>query len=242
MSKRTHTAQFTTTRWTVVLAAGQQDTGASQAALESLCQTYWFPLYAYLRRRGYPKEQAEDYTQGFFVHVLEKRSFRKASPENCRFRTYLLSSLKNYVTDQWRAAQTQKRGKGKQILPFDVEDAETRYSLDPGDPHTPESFFERSWALTVLEHAMERLQSEYAHRGKSQQFEHLKGHLVGKPDNASYGQMAAALNMTESAARVAAHRLRLRLRAFVRAEVAQTVATPDAVEDELRDLFAALTR
>jgi RNA polymerase sigma factor (sigma-70 family) len=234
-------AQFATTRWTLVLTAARREGSRSQEALASLCRTYWFPLYAYLRRRGHQREQAEDLTQAFFAHLLEKQGLSRANPEKCRFRSFLLVSLKNFVADDWRRAQARKRGGGKTVLPLEMGQAETRYTLEPGDDLTAEMLFERSWALTVVGRALEKLKSEYLRAERGRLFAVLKGHLTMEADASPYAEMAVELGMTEGAVRVAVHRMRQRLRDLVRAEVADTVTTAGQLEEEIRDLFKALS-
>jgi RNA polymerase sigma-70 factor (ECF subfamily) len=233
-------ARFATTRWTLVVRAAAPDGSESRQALASLCQTYWFPLYAYLRRRGHAKERAEDFTQAFFAHLLEKQALSKVNPERCRFRSFLLASLKNFLADDWRRAQTQKRGGGKRILSLEMGQAETRYSIEPGDHMTAEMLFERSWAMTVIGRGLEKLKSEYRNTDRGPFFDRLKGHMTMEPDASSYAEVAVELGMTEGAVRVAVHRMRQRLRDLIRAEVADTVTTTDQLEEEIRDLFRAL--
>jgi len=232
--------QFATTRWSVILAAGDSASAQHEPALDTLCQTYWFPLYAYLRRRGYDTHQAEDYTQGFFAGILERKGLQRADPKCGKFRSFLLASLKNFLADEWDRARAQKRGGDKKILSLDFDAAASRYDREPTDRLSPEKLFERSWALTVLTRAMDRLKAESAASDKQQLFDCLKVYLTAEKDAVSYREVAAKLDMTEGAVKVAVHRLRRRYRELVREEIAQTVTTEAQVDEEIRDLFAAL--
>jgi len=232
--------QFATTRWSVILAAGDSASTQHEPALDTLCQTYWFPLYAYLRRRGYDTHQAEDYTQGFFAGILERKGLKRADPKCGKFRSFLLASLKNFLADEWDRARAQKRGGDKKVLSLDFDAAASRYDLEPVDRLSPEKLFERSWALTVLTKAMDRLKAESAASDKQRLFDCLKVYLTAEKDAGSYRDVAGELNMTEGAVKVAVHRLRRRYRELVRDEIAQTVTTEAQVDEEIRDLFAAL--
>jgi RNA polymerase sigma-70 factor (ECF subfamily) len=206
-----------------------------------LCQKYWFPLYAYLRRWGFDTHRAEDCTQAFFTRLLEKRSLSKADRSRGRFRSFLLTSLKNFLNDEWDHSRAQKRGGDKTVLSLDTVDAETRYTLEPADRLSPDRLFERSWALTILNKALDRLKEESTTAGKKPLFEHLKKHLTSKADKVSYTSIAVKLDMTEDAVKASVYRLRRRYRELVREEIAQTVITEEQVEEEIQALFAALT-
>jgi RNA polymerase sigma factor (sigma-70 family) len=232
-------AQFATTRWTMVVAAGQEDSPGARQALEFLCQRYWSPLYFYLRRHGYDRSRAEDLVQGFFTHLLEKRGLQGVRPQKYKFRSFLLASLKNFVVDECRRDQTERRGGGKRILPLEFEQAETWYSLEPSDRLSADKLFDRSWVMTVIARAMEMLSREYANAGKGALFEQLKDHIATELEAGFYRRSADRLDMNEGAVRVAAHRLRRRLRELIRGEIAETVTTPEQLEEEIRDLFAA---
>jgi RNA polymerase sigma factor (sigma-70 family) len=232
-------AQFATTRWTMVVAAGQEDSPGTRQALEFLCQRYWSPLYFYLRRRGYDRSGAEDFVQGFFAHLLEKRGLQSVKPQKYRFRSFLLASLRNFVADEWRRAQTERRGGGKCILSLEFEQAESCYSLEPADRLSADRLFDQSWAMTVIGRAMETLKREYAQAGKGELFEQLKDHITTEPQAGFYRQSADRLDMSEGAIRVAVHRLRRRLGELIRGEIAETVTTAEQLEEEIRDLFAA---
>lgn len=233
-------SRFSTTHWSVVLAAGAFGSADSRKALERLCKTYWYPLYTYLRRRGCDTHQAEDYTQAFFTVLLQRHGLQQASPQRGKFRSFLLSSLNHFLADERDRAEAQKRGGGREIVSYDVEDAETRYRLEPAHELTPEKLFEKSWSLTILGNAMARLKAEFAEAGKQQTFECLKPHLPAGRGPSSYQDAAVKLGMTEGAVKVAVHRLRQRYRQLVRNEIAQTVSTPEQVDEEIRDLFASL--
>jgi RNA polymerase sigma factor (sigma-70 family) len=232
--------QFATTRWSVILAAGDSASTQHEPALAALCQTYWFPLYAYLRRRGYDSHQAEDYTQGFFAGILERKGLQRADPKYGKFRSFLLACLKNFLADEWDRAQARKRGGDKKVLSLDFDAAASRYDREPAHGLSPEKLFERSWALTVLTRAMDRLRTEFTALDKQQLFDRLKVYLSAEKEAISYRDVAAELDMTEGAVKVAVHRLRRRYRELVRDEIAQTVATEAQVDEEIRDLFAAL--
>ncbi len=234
-------ARFATTHWTVVLAAGSPDSSRYREALETLCQIYWYPLYAYLRRRGYNTHQAEDYTQGFLTRLLERQSLKRADPTQGRFRSFLLSSLKHFIADEWDHAQAKKRGGDKRVFSLDVADAETRYSWEPAHTLSPEKLFEKSWALTILQQAIVQLKTECAEAGKLILFEHLKSYLQADDVPPPYEEMAPKLGMSKAAVRTTVHRLRQRYRELVRREIAQTVVSPDQVDDEIRHLFTVLT-
>jgi RNA polymerase sigma factor (sigma-70 family) len=232
-------SRFSTTHWSVVLAAGAPGSGDSREAMERLCRTYWFPLYTYLRRRGYDTYGAEDCTQAFFAALLQRHALHRADPQQGRFRSFLLSSLNHFLADERDRAGAQKRGGGRPIVSLDVGDAETRYQIEPAHDLTPEKLFEKSWALTVLGNAMAKLKAEFA-GSKEQLFETLKPYLPAGKGPTSYKDVAARLGMTEATVKVTVYRLRQRYRQLVREEIAQTVSTPEQVDEEIRDLFASL--
>ncbi len=232
--------RFATTHWSVVLAAGQPESTRCQQALEVLCRMYWFPLYAYLRRQGHNAHQAEDHTQAFLAFLLEKHGLRLADPKRGRFRSFLLTSLKNFLANERARARAQKRGGGRKVLSLDIENAERQYALKPHDELSPEKLFARSWALAVLDRTMARLQAEAANTRKIKLFERLRAYLTAGESSGPYGKIAAELKMSEGAVRVAAHRLRRRYRELLRDEIAQTVTTEEQISEEIRDLFAAL--
>jgi RNA polymerase sigma factor (sigma-70 family) len=232
--------QFATTHWSVVLAAGKSSSANQKQALETLCQSYWFPLYAFLRRRGYGNHQAEDFTQAFFTHILEKHSLRTADPKYGKFRSFLLIRLKGFLSDERDRAQAQKRGGGRKILSLSFQNAEGQYALEPADQLSPEMLFEKSWALTVLERTMDQLEADMARKNKEKLFEHLKVYLTTEKDVIPYQNVATGLDMTEGSIRVAVHRLRRQYRRLLRDEIAQTVGDEDQIDEEMGCLFAAL--
>jgi len=232
--------RFATTHWSVVLAAGEPESTRYRQALESLCRTYWFPLYAYLRRQGHDADRAEDYVQAFFASLLEKHGLRLADPKRGRFRSFLLASLKHFLANERARAGAQKRGGGMKILSLDIEAAESQYATQQRGELSADKLFERSWALTVLERTMARLRAEATTKKKQKLFDRLQVYMTAKDSTASYRRAAEELNMTEGAVKVAAHRLRKRYRELLRDEIAQTVTTEDQINEEIRDLFAAL--
>lgn len=232
-------AHFFATRWSMVLAAGDWRAGSTaRRAMDELARLYWFPLYAYLRRRGNSPVAAEDLVQGFFTHLLAKDALATVDRTKGKFRSFLLAALQNYLANVWDQQHAAKRGGDRTILALDTMDAETRYALEPVDTMTPERVYERRWALAVLEQVLVRLRGDYQQRGQGEIFTVLEPVLVGAATG--YAGLAAQLNMTEAAVKVAAHRLRRRYRELLRAEIAQTVAEPDLVEEELRELLASL--
>jgi len=229
---------FPGTLWTVVLHAGRAEPAQAQAALAQLCQAYWYPLYSFIRRRGYTPHDAEDLTQAFFTHLLEKRGLGRIDPQQGRFRTFLLASLKNFLANDYDRGQALKRGGGQTIVSLDEDRAEARYQREPSHDLTPDRHFERQWALTVLDQVLAALQVEYHAKGQGQLFEELKAVLIGRAG--SYADMATRLGRSEGAIKVAIHRLRQRYRELLRAQIAATVGEGD-VEDELRHLLTVLS-
>jgi len=223
-----------------VLTAGRSDTTRARDALAKLCQTYWYPLYAYVRRRGHSPEDAQDLTQEFFARLLEKNWVGDADQTKGRFRSFLLSALNHFLADEWDKARAQKRGGGLPLVPLQFDTAETRYGVEPADNVTPERSFELRWALTLLEEVLNRLRGEYEQEGKAALFAALNPCLVGERTSQPYAELAKKLGTTEGAVKAAVHRLRQRYRALLRDEIAQTVAGPDEVDEELRHLFAVL--
>jgi RNA polymerase sigma factor (sigma-70 family) len=232
--------QFAATRWSIVLAAGHRSSPDSSRALESLCQTYWYPLYAYVRRRMPDAHEAQDLTQAFFASLLERNALEAADRERGRFRSFLLTAFQNFLVDEWDKSRAQKRGGGLRSIPLNLDSGESRYSLEPVDELSPELLYEKQWALTFLDHVLSRLGAEFAARGKEQQFQALKPFLAGGNDPNSYEIAARELGVSEAAARVALHRARRRYRDILRGEIAETVAGPQEVDDEIRQLRAAL--
>jgi RNA polymerase sigma-70 factor (ECF subfamily) len=229
---------FPTTLWTVVLRAGQDEPAQAQAALTQLCQTYWYPLYSFVRRRGSAPHDAQDLTQAFFAHLLEKRGLQRVDPELGRFRTFLLASLKHFLANDWDRAHACKRGGGKILVSLDDASAESRYQLEPTYDMTPERHFERQWAITLLDQVLDGLRAEYYADGNGALFEEFKAVITGQ--SAPYAEMAARLHRSEGAIKVAVHRFRRRYREMIRDRIAETVGADD-VDDELRHLLAALS-
>jgi len=232
-------AAFTTTHWSVVLAA-QGQSPAAQEALEKLCRTYWPPIYGFVRRQGARLEEAEDLTQGFFALLLERRDLNMVRKEKGRLRSYLLVSLKNFLADERDRAMTAKRGRGQRLIPLEELRANDRAIMEPVDTLTADQIYERRWALTVLEQVLARLEEEYRRAGNGPMFERFEKLLMNEPDRPSQADIAAELGMTENAVKQAFHRFRQRYRLLFREEIAQTVAVPGDIEDELRHLIAVL--
>jgi RNA polymerase sigma-70 factor (ECF subfamily) len=233
---------FSTTRWSIVVMAGSQDPLRARDALATLCRSYWYPLYAYVRRRGYSPEDAQDRTQEFLARLLEKDWVAGADRNRGRFRTFLLSAMKHFLSDEWDRARARKRGGGDPLLPLEFGAAETRLSREPGHDDTPERSFEKRWALTLLEEVVNRLRNEYEQDGKAALFAALHPCLVGERTAQPYAELARALESSESAVKSAVHRLRGRYRQLLRDEIADTVTSPADVDEELRHLFDVLCR
>jgi RNA polymerase sigma-70 factor (ECF subfamily) len=223
-----------------VLAAGQTATADSREALELLCRSYWYPLYAYVRRRGYPPADAQDLTQGFFCLLLEMDSLSRVQRSKGKFRSFLLASMNHFLANEWDRQQTLKRGGGLKWVSLDDETAENRYRLEPATNLTPEKIYERRWVLTLLDQALRRLREENTAAGKDLHFDSLKHLLSDEAGDGAYAELAGQLDMTPGAVAVAVHRLRQRYRELVREEIARTVASPADLEEELNHLFAAL--
>jgi RNA polymerase sigma-70 factor (ECF subfamily) len=232
--------RFETTQWTVVLAAADGDDREARQALAALCQSYWPPVYAYLRARGFEREEAEDLTQGFFTRLIEKDALRHARRERGRFRSFLLASLKHYLANEWDRERAKKRGGGQSPLRLEPEAVERRLPVEPATWTTPEDVFLRHWALTVLERAMASLGAEMRRRGQEAQFGALKDLLTGEGGGARYRDVAVRLHTTEGAVKVRVHRLRRRFGELLRDEVAGGVSSPAEVEEELTALLGAV--
>jgi RNA polymerase sigma-70 factor (ECF subfamily) len=229
-----------TTRWTLVVKAGRQSSPHSDRALAELCQNYWYPLYAYVRRHGETREDAEDLTQAFFARFLQKNYLEGLDAEQGKFRAFLLAALKHFLANEWDKANRKKRGGGVLHLSLDWQTADERFHLDPPDPQSPDRAFDREWALALLEHVVEQLESECKAEGKADLFSQAKGYLMVGEAAIPYAEAGKSLGMEEGAIRVAVHRLRKRYRELLRNEIAQTLADPSQVDDELRSLQAAL--
>lgn len=232
---------FATTRWTVVLAAGRQATPQSTQALEELCRGYWFPLYAYVRRRGFSKEDAEDLTQAFFERFLTRNLLEGLSAERGRFRAFLLASLKNFLANEWDKSRRQKRGGQAAHLSLDWRTADTQFQLASTTEPSPDRVFDREWAVALLKKVLERLRSECAGEGRAAQFDELRVFLTAGKGARTHAEAASRLGMEETAVRVAVHRLRKRYRWLLRDEIAQTLSDPAQLEEELRALFGAFS-
>ncbi len=234
-------SRFATTRWSLILTAGSENEDEAYDALNTLCQNYWYPLYAFVRRRGMAPEKAEDTIQGFFAGFLEKKLVKKFEPEAGRFRTFLLATLKYYLAHEYEKSQALKRGGHMRAVSLDAEQAENRYRHEPTSDRSPEKEYERRWALLVLDRALDRLRLEAKKSGRSQLFEQLGPYLVSGGDAVPYAELALTTGQTEGALRVAVHRLRKRFGKELRAEVAETVADDGDVDGELKHLIGILS-
>ncbi|MHC4813991.1 MAG: RNA polymerase sigma factor [Planctomycetota bacterium] len=232
--------EFATTHWSLVMAARPDQASQTRArkALEELCRGYWYPVYAFVRYRGYSPHDAQDVTQSFFAQIIETGGLATADPERGRFRSYLLGAVKHFLANEWHRARTQRRGGGVTFLELDALDPEARYALAPAEATDPDAGFDLEWARESIARAMEKLQAESEARGKGELFDALKGSLTG--DEPPRGETAARLGMTAGAVRAAVHRLRQRYRELLRAEIAETVTDPADVDLEMRHLVAAL--
>jgi RNA polymerase sigma-70 factor (ECF subfamily) len=228
---------FTTTHWSIVLAA--RDPSAPQAAdaLEKLCRSYWYPLYAFVRRQGYDESSAKDQVQGFFARLLEKNFLAEVDQEKGKFRSFLLASLKHYMADERDKARAQKRGGGQILISLDETVGEDRYRAEPVDVMDAEKLYERRWALTLLDQARERLKEEFQNAGKSDLYQHLQLFDAGGRESPPYADVAREVGLSESGLRTAVFRMRQRYQELVREEVAQTVSSPQEVDEEIRHLI-----
>ena len=234
-------AWFVTTHWSVVLSAREKDSPQAGAALETLCRTYWYPLYAYVRRQGRSPHDAQDLTQEFFARLLEKDYLQAVAREKGKFRSFLLTAFKRFLITEWKQAHAQKRGGQYVMISLETQTAETRYLSEPAGLWTAEKLYERRWALTLLEKVLKRLQQEFVDGGKGALFEQLKNYLMAERGDIPYAEAAGALGMSEGAVKVAVHRLRRRFRELFREEVAHTVSGPEEVDEEIRYLLAAFS-
>ena len=231
---------FATTHWSVVLTAGQIDTPEATKAIERLCQTYWYPIYAHVRRRGSSQHDAEDLTQGFFTHLIKHELFGRASREKGRFRSFLLASVNNFLSDEWDRATAWKRGGRSDIVSFDAEIAENRFRSEPSDGVAPDKIFDREWVRSLLDRVLDRLANEFTKSGKERQFGRLSCFLIENRGSGTYAEAASDLDQTEEAIKKAVQRMRRRYGDLFREEIAQTVTTPEEVEEELRYLRSVL--
>ena len=232
--------RFATTRWTAVLAARKSDSPQAAEALDQLCRTYWYPLYAWIRRQGHSPHDAQDLIQGFFARLLHKDDLADVDPARGKFRSFLLASLKHYLANEGDRERAWKRGGRHEFVPLDADTAESRYHAEPADTFSADLIYDRRWALTVLELVMGRLRAEFRRRGKETVFDQLKSCLTGDRLDQPYGKLARQLGVTESAVKVSVHRLRQRYRELLRDEVRQTVGDTSTAEDELRHLMELL--
>jgi RNA polymerase sigma factor (sigma-70 family) len=232
--------RFPTTHWSQVVKAASHETPGAREALSSLCQAYWYPIYACVRHRGYSPEQARELTQDFFVYILEHDLFARADPARGRFRSFLRTVCVRHLADQREREHALKRGGGRPRVSIDLFDAERRYTREPAHELTPERIFDRTWALTLLDKVVERLRREYDDCGRGAKFDELISVLTRDPQSGSYAEIADRLGTTDGNVRVAVHRLRRRYALLLRAEIAATVGDGSQVDDEIRTLFAAL--
>ncbi|MEO1995519.1 MAG: sigma-70 family RNA polymerase sigma factor [Planctomycetaceae bacterium] len=231
---------FATTQWSVVLAAAELPAEEGQRALAQLCETYWYPLYAFVRGRVTSIPEAQDLTQDFFTHLLERRAIEKAQPDRGRFRAFLLTCLKNFLNNEWQKDRRQKRGGSRSLLSLDFESAESRLRLEPYHDVTPEKIFERRWVLTVLNQVLGKLQAQCARDGKSQHFDQLKSCLTGQATAADYDRAAQALGITPAAAKQSTYRLKKQYRQLFRDEIARTLADEQDLDDEMGQMLENL--
>lgn len=229
---------FETTRWTMVFAAGRAEDAKARMAMEELCRTYWYPLYAYVRRRGHSKEDAEDLTQGFFARLIAKNDLDGLSPERGRFRAFLLAAMKHFMANEWDKTQRQKRGGGATLLSLDCRDAEERYRIEPAHHLSPDKLYDRAWAVTLLERVVQKLES--ANSGNAS-FGKLKPCLTAEKHSINHVEVAVELGMSEGAVRVAMHRLRRQYRELLRQEIKETLEDPDQFEEELQALYRSFS-
>lgn len=233
-------AEFATTRWSLILRAAEPNQPEASAALATLCSAYWYPLYAFVRRRGYQSHDAQDLTQDFFARLLERNFLAQVSRERGRFRSFLLAAMKHFLANEWDKARAQKRGGDRTMIPIDAGTAEQRYGREPADTASADKIYERRWVLALLDQVLKTLREDYAAAGKAELFDALKACLTGDSDALPYVELGARAGLSEGAVKVAVHRLRHRYRLLLRETVAATVAAPDEVDDELRYLFSAL--
>lgn len=239
---KTRSVSFPDTRWSVVLQASVETGGAGKTALEQLCRDYWFPLYAFLRRRGHSPEDAQDVTQGFMLHLIEGPLLGRADQERGRFRSFLLGALQHFLAKELRRQQAVKRGGTREIVSLDAEEGERLFALEPADEVTPEVQFERSWSFALLEHVFARLRGEYERAGRAELFEKLQPYLAGKERMPGYEQVGLQIGLSRSGVGVSIHRMRCRYGELLRDEIAQTVSSPEEVDAEIAHLMAAVAR
>ena len=241
MTPKSGRGGFATTRWTIINAVGQTSQSQAAGALAELCEAYWPPLYAFLRRRGYPPEEAQDLTQGFFARLLETGSIRTADPARGRFRSFLLTALKRYVINEHERSTTARRGGGHAHLSLDFDEAERVYTREPSTDETPDRLFDRRWAMIALDRALQRLRAEYIGLGQASLADALLPYLTDTGELPPYRMVAARLDISEGAVKVAVHRMRHRYGGILRSEIAETVLGGEEVEAELRELLRAVS-
>ena len=234
--------QFTATHWSVVLAARDGTSMQAARALEKLCRTYWYPLYAYVRRKGSSAHDAQDLTQGFFAHLLQRSFLENVGPQKGKFRSFLLAALNHFLSDEWDKSRAAKRGGGQTFISLDDDNAEELYLSEPDSAITAEKIFEQRWALTLLAQALARLRDEFTAAGKTREFDHLKVFLSTPTSDGAYDAVAVDLEMPAATVAVKVHRLRQRYGELIRAEIADTVASPADLEEEMAHLFDAVGR
>ena len=232
---------FATTHWSIVSAAGDLSAASSEAALAQLCRTYWYPLYAFIRRKGHSPLDAQDLTQAFFARLLEKNYVAQADRERGRFRTFLLAALTHFLADEWDKTRRLKRGGGREVLSFDAASAEERYRLEPIDQLDAAKLYERRWVTTLFDQVLARLEQEFRDSGKGELFDGLKSSLLADDSALSHAELGVQLGLSVDVVKQTVHRMRRRYRELFREEIAQTVAGPAEAEDELKHLFAVLS-
>jgi DNA-directed RNA polymerase specialized sigma24 family protein len=235
------TSGFNTTSWTLVRAAAAHPNADSRDALAALCQAYWHPVYAFIRRNGYDPDQSQDLSQEFFALLLEKNYLLDADRARGRFRTFLLTAVKHFLANEWDRAHALKRGGGQTAVSIDLVEAEKWYAPAAVEQSTPESIFERRWVLSVLEHVTVKLRAEFTAIGKAEQFDKLFTFLNREPDTNRYDAVAAQMGLSAGSLRMAVHRMRKKYRKLLRAEIGATVSTPEETDEEIRFLMAALS-
>lgn len=241
MADSSHPASFQTTHWSLVLLAAERGTSDAEAAIAQLCAGYWQPVYGFLRRSGESVHAAQDLTQEFFCRLLAKNYLQAADPQRGRFRSFLLAAVKHFLANERKAARTQKRGGGQQLLSLDFQKAETAYQSEPADQRTPEQLFEQQWAVLLLERVLQRLEEQNSTPEKRAAWPLYRSALIPGSDALSHAEIASKLRTTEAAVKMTVHRLRKRYRELLRDEIAQTVAEPAEIEQEMRDLLQLIS-
>jgi DNA-directed RNA polymerase specialized sigma24 family protein len=231
---------FDTTHWSLVVAAGSDDSTAARAALSALCEAYWYPLYAYVRHRGVPADDARDLTQAFLTALIDRQDLRHVSQQRGRFRSFLLASLQHFLANDAARRRTAKRGGGVRVVSLDSAEAEGRYRLESAGTATPETLYERRWALMIIDRVLARLRDEWSAKERGREFEALKACLLGEEPQGGYARVASELGTSEGALKVAVHRLRRRFQTELKRDIGETVADPADIDDEIRYLIRAL--